>query len=307
MEAKLYFNHSSYAEEQLSSDILEENISTGFKFIEINEAKEINIGEEYIDKNYLLFFIKGEFTVNCNNFHNCNFIDGEMVLLPKSSSVRLFANNYSQVLIMSFHLPESSSDKTELESLATYCKNIEYTFSAIKIRYPLPLFLETLIHCLKNEMDYAYLHSLMQREFFFLLRGFYKKREIANLFYPIIGKEIIFKDFVMENYLSVDNIGDLIALSNMGRTSFFVKFKEVFGVTAKQWMLQQTKERILRKIAEPGMNVKILMDLCGFDSNAQLYRYFKEYFNCTPKQLIAHYQAKKQAFEKKTIRPDKMR
>ena len=76
----------------------------------------------------------------------------------------------------------------------------------------------------------------------------------------------------------------------MGRTSFFIKFKEEFGVTAKQWMLKQMKERILGKVTEPGVCVKQLVEVCGFESQAQLYRYFRQYFNCTPKQLISQYQ-----------------
>lgn len=50
------------------------------------------------------------------------------------------------------------------------------------------------------------------------------------------------------------------------------------------------KSRILGKVVEPGICVKQLIDVCGFESQAQLYRYFKQYFNCTPKQLIERYQ-----------------
>ena len=81
-------------------------------------------------------------------------------------------------------------------------------------------------------------------------------------------------------------------LSNIGRTSFFIKFKEEFGITAKQWMMKQLKKRILGKVIEPGICVKQLMEVCNFESQAQLYRYFKQHFRCTPKQLIDRYQAK---------------
>ena len=289
MKNKLLLNDLLYIEEHLSCRNYMSNVTNGFTFIEINE-KDI-IEEEYATKNYLLFFLKGEFIIKCNQYNNRTFSQGEMILLPKSSIVKIAANSNSELLTMAFDIPESSCDKLIFQSLTTLCEDIVYDLNPIAIRYPLTPFLETLIYCLKNGMNCIHLHDIMQREFFFLLRGFYEKKEIAMLFHPIIGKELDFKDFVIQNYPDINNIDDLIALSNMGRTSFFVKFKEEFGITAKQWMLKQTKERILGKITEPGVCIKQLMDVCKFESQAQLYRYFKQQFDCTPKQLIDRYQS----------------
>ena len=69
-------------------------------------------------------------------------------------------------------------------------------------------------------MNCTHLHDIMQREFFFLLRGFYEKQEIAHLFHPIIGKELEFKDFVMQNYTRVNNLDELITLSHIWKNQF---------------------------------------------------------------------------------------
>lgn len=289
METKQLLNELLYIGEHLSCKNYMTNITIGFKYIEF--SSETIIEEEYANKNYLLFFLDGHFSVSCNHFCGYIFHNNEMVLLPKSSIVKICAKNNSKILTMSFDVPLSSCDKLLFQTLTPICKNIEYNFDSIPIRYPLIPFIETIIYCLKNEMNCMHLHDIMQREFFFLLRGFYEKEEIATLFHPIIGKELEFKDFVMQNYTKVNNLDELIALSNIGRTSFFIKFKEEFGTTAKQWMMKQLKERILGKVAEPGVCVKQLMEVCNFESQAQLYRYFKQQFHCTPKQLIDHYQA----------------
>ncbi|WP_303014754.1 AraC family transcriptional regulator [uncultured Bacteroides sp.] len=288
MEAKQLLNELLYIGEHLSCKNYMTDITTGFKYIEFNE--ETTVTEEYARKNYLLFFLKGDFTVNCNQFCGRTFHDDEMILLPKSSIIKISAKAQSQMLTMIFDTPIDSCDKLLFQTLSSICKNIEYNFESIPIRYPLTPFLETTICCLKNQMNCIHLHEIIQREFFFLLRGFYEKKEIALLFHPIIGKKLDFKDFVMQNYTKVNNLDELIALSNMGRTSFYIKFKEEFGTTAKQWMMKQLKERILGKVAEPGVCVKQLMEVCNFESQAQLYRYFKQQFHCTPKQLIDHYQ-----------------
>ena len=287
MKTEFLLNDLLYIKEHLSCQNYMLEVTSGFKYFEFE--KETYISEEYTNKNYMLFFLKGSYIINCNNCCNCKFKEGEMVLLPKSSIVKVTASQSSQLLIMMFDLPESHCDKLELQSLKKVCENINYTFAPIEINYPLTPFLEVLIYCLKNGMQCKHVHSMMQSQYFFLLRGFYEKEKIATLFYPIIGKELSFKNFIIHNYPLVDNIDQLIALSNMGRSSFFVKFREEFGMTAKQWMLKQMKERILGKVMEPGICVKQLTEVCGFESQAQLYRYFKQYFNCTPKELIKRY------------------
>ena len=75
-----------------------------------------------------------------------------------------------------------------------------------------------------------------------------KNRRLQYYSTPLSEKEVDFKDFVMHNHTKVDNIEQLISLSNMGRSCFFfTKFNEVFGMTAKQWMLKQKNQRILEK------------------------------------------------------------
>ena len=44
------------------------DIDTGFKYIKFDTEKCIE--EEYTHKNYLLFFLEGDFSVYCNQFCN---------------------------------------------------------------------------------------------------------------------------------------------------------------------------------------------------------------------------------------------
>lgn len=277
-------NELLYIEEHLSCQNYMTTIETGFKYIEFDKNTEFE--EDDTSKNYLLFFLKGDFTITCNRFHNRLFHTGEMILIPRSSRLKGIGETGSSLLSMFFDMPEGNCDKLILQSLSEICDNIKYDFAPIKIHYPLTPFLEVLTYCIKNGMNCAHLHSLMQREFFFLLRGFYEKQEIAALFHPIIGKEMDFKDFVMRNHTKVDNIEQLISLSNLGRSRFFSKFNEVFGMTAKQWMLKQRNQRILEKMTEPGVCIKDVIEELGFDSQGNFNRHCKRHFGCTPKQLM---------------------
>ena len=145
METKHTKSELLYIEEHQSCQNYMTTIETGFKYLEF--AKNAAFEEDNTTKNYLLFFLKGDFTISCNQFHNKLFHAGEMILIPRSSRLKGFAGTDSSLLSMFFDIPAENCDKLILQSLSNVCNNIEYDFSPIKIRYPLTLFLEVLTLC----------------------------------------------------------------------------------------------------------------------------------------------------------------
>ena len=185
METRPARNKLLYIEEHLSCQNYMTTIETGFKYLEFDEITEFE--EEDTNKNYLLFLLQGDFSISCNQFHNRPFHAGEMILIPRSSRLKGRAQAGSGLLSMFFDMPENSCDKLILQSLSELCDSIDYKFEPVGIRYPLTPFLDVLIFCIKSGMSCAHLHNLMQREFFFLLRGFYEKREVATLYWRCIS------------------------------------------------------------------------------------------------------------------------
>lgn len=76
----------------------------------------------------------------------------------------------------------------------------------------------------------------------------------------------------------------------MGKCNFHCKFKQVFGTTAKQWLLKQRNQRILNKVMESETTIGELMEEFNFDSQAHFTHYCKQHFDCTPRELIIKYQ-----------------
>lgn len=292
MATKLLLNDLLYINEHLTCRNYLSTIDVGFKYIELGE--DTFFSEEDAKRNYLLFFLEGVFTINCNGYIDRKFRKGEMVLLPRSSFIKGTGVQNSKMVALLFDMPESSCDKLVLQSLSEVCEDVNYNFNSVPIRYPITSFLEMLVYCLKNGMNCFHLHEIKQREIFLLLRGFYSREELALLFYPIIGKELDFRNFVLQNFRKVENVQDLIAMSNMGRTTFFNKFKTEFGVSVKQWMLKHTNERLLDKASEPGVTIKTLMSEFGFETQAHLTHYCQQQFGCTPKKIIERSQSENQ-------------
>ncbi|MCS2518428.1 hypothetical protein NXX43_03570 [Bacteroides thetaiotaomicron] len=120
-------NGLHYAREHLSCKNYMTDIDTGFKYIKFDTEKCIE--EEYTHKNYLLFFLEGDFSVYCNQFCNRTFHSNEMVVLPKSSMIKISATDKSQMLAMAFDIPQSNCDKLLFQGLSSICENIDYDFS----------------------------------------------------------------------------------------------------------------------------------------------------------------------------------
>ena len=292
MDHEILLNKLLYIEEHKSCRNYLNQVESGFKYIELEE--EVVIRKECACWNYLVMFLEGEFIISQEPFNKHTFNAGTMVLLPKMSAFSGWGSSGSKLVALSFDTPPGSCDMFVLQSLSGICKTMKYDFQATEIRYPLTPFLEVLTHCLKNEMSCGHLHELMGKELFFLIRGFYTKEEIAGLFHPIIGQDFHFKKMIIENYQKVDNIEALIDISNMGRSSFFTKFKNVFGMTAKHWIVKQRNRKILDEAMRPGITVKELMTKFMFDSQAHFTNYCRQHFGCTPKQLLEYYHTENQ-------------
>lgn len=86
METKPIRSELLYIEEHLSCQNYMTTIETGFKYLEFDKNTEFE--EDNTSKNYLLFFLKGGFTITCNQFHNRPFHAGEMILIPRSSRLK---------------------------------------------------------------------------------------------------------------------------------------------------------------------------------------------------------------------------
>ena len=292
MTKSLLLNELLYIDEHRSCRNYLKEVECGFKYIELEQDTHIN--EKCAKWNYLLLFVEGEFIISMNQFKKHKFSKGSMVLLPKHSKLKGWGSSGAKLISLSFDIPKGSCDLLILESLADICHTMNYDFTPTLIRYPIFPYLDTLSYCLKNKMNCGHFHELMEKELFFLIRGFYTKEEIARLFYPMIGQDLSFKKMVIENFQTVDNINDLITISNIGRSKFFTKFKNVFGMTAKQWMLKQKNIRIIGKSMQPGITVKELMQECMFDSQPYFTLYCKQHFGCTPVELIRKNQSENQ-------------
>lgn len=276
-----------YLQEHRSCTNYVPNMNSGFKYNELEQGS--NFMDCCMEKNSLLFVVGGRLSVSFNADTPCHVCQGEMTLLPKGVNVLAKALTNVQLLSLSFDVPNTECSLLMLQEACAGQPARKNDPCVLPGCESIDLFLQLLRICLKRQVFCFHFHEIMEQELFLLLRYNYTKEEIARLFYPIGGKDLSFKDFVLQNYRKVNSVAQLVELSNMGKSAFAVKFKEVFGVTAKQWMVKQMNDQIRYLFCQPGASVKEVMYKLKFESHSNFTRYCLRQFGCTPRQLLAKY------------------
>lgn len=278
-----------YLDEHLSCSHYVADYRSCFKYKEI--PKESVVEQEYSQFNFLVFVLHGEVSISYGPYRDRRFRSGEIAFLPKSVEVSMHTVSRSRMLSCVFDVPDTVCDKMVFKSLWKICQQIEYNFAPTLIHPRMKQFLDLLTVYLENGIDCEHLHALKQQELFLVFRWFYTREELAKLFYPMIGESLDFKSIVLENYAKVASVGDLARLAGMSRSSFDTTFKDVFGLSARQWMLRQTARHVRYQLTKPDTTISEVMGEFGFNSFTHFNRFCKQQFGCSPSQLIKELRA----------------
>jgi AraC-like DNA-binding protein len=272
-----------YIEDHVSCQRYKSDFQAGFKYSAIKAGSTLEkLNTSY---NHLFFLKEGEMIIRRAEYTERHIRKEECILIPKGTKMLCKALNETVLLVMTFDVLQHVCDKVMLHSYQSLRGQIEYNFQPIPIRYPLTSFVDLLIAYLKGGIDCEHLHEIKEKEFFLVLRRCYSKEEIIHLLYPIIGVSD-FKGFVLQNYLKVESVSELVDMSGMRRTAFDHKFREVFGVSARQWMLSQIARHIRYKVMDPDVTIRDIMEEFKFNSATHFCRFCKQQFDCTPSELL---------------------
>ena len=145
----------------------------------------------------LFFVLEGEAYITSNNYKNILHRSGYMSLQPANSSCYVRVTKSCTVISCHFSYATNLCERFSLQQLSQFIpQGFEYNFTLLPIRERLNEYLILLQHCLNDGLGCLHFHELKTHELFILLRAYYSKEELATFFYPIIGKNQEFKDFI---------------------------------------------------------------------------------------------------------------
>ena len=238
------------------------------------------------DESLIIFVLEGEVKVSADGHNDVLHRAGYISLQPRNSS------SYIQVqqpcTFISFHSPHDITlcDRFSVQSLPRYIpEGFHYRFTLLPIRQRLAEYATGLRHCLEDGLGCVHFLEMKMQELFILLRAYYSKEELATFFYPLIGKNRDFKDFVYEHYLKVDSLNEFAALANTSVDTFKRRFKETFGEPAHKWITGRKAEHVYRDIALGILSFADIAEKYRCSSVSYLTTFCKQHLGKTPQQL----------------------
>lgn len=261
-----------------------------FRYFEIEESAKKS--SRLLGNNTILFVLEGELDILCNEYPKQVVTSNEMIFLPKKSIVHTLIKKNTRLLLFMFDTIACPESKLLLQSCAETYTQKEFRFEALAMTQPLTFFSQTMIQALSMGFISNFYYEIKHLELFHFMMKSYRKEELALFFFPLISKDIDFKNLVLNAYKHGAGLDDLIRLCCMSESVFRKHFKAHFGVSAYQWILQQRCKKICYLATFPNATIKGIMDELNFDSPSHFNRFCRRHFHCTPKDLIERHQNK---------------
>ncbi|MEY8587504.1 helix-turn-helix transcriptional regulator [Phocaeicola sartorii] len=258
--------------------------SANFQILHFNVSHLPQLIE--VDRSVLIFLLSGEARVTCNNYRDRHQREGEMLLLPCNSCCYVKIIRECTIISCSFLPNVDFCSSFSFHDLARYIpENYSYDFPVLPVRERVAQCMTLLRQCLQDGVSCAHYHTLKERELFILLRAYYSKEELAVFFFPLLGKDVDFKDMVLMNYRSVRHINEFAELAHMSTDTFKRRFKDAFGEPVHKWMTQRKAELIYRDIVLGQKTFAEISIEHDMSSQAYLSTFCKRHFGDTPQNL----------------------
>ncbi len=273
-----------YKNEHISCTNYAEEFNKVFTLMEIPEGHTVE--RRFLNTTFLVILLQGDIEIRYEIDKYFTPQLGYMFLLPKNKQITTFARKATPLLLCSFTNDLKLCSRFSIQQLSHFisesaCQN-PY---CLKLDIRLQSFFSLLVDCLKEGLGCIHYHQIKRDELFLYLRAGYTKEELALFFYPVLGQNLEFKDFVLMNSRKIFDVKDFALQANMSQSTFNRRFKETFNETAKNWLLLRKQEFVKRDIALSNLSFSEIAEKYKFSSTSYLDTFCKKYFGKTPKEI----------------------
>jgi AraC-like DNA-binding protein len=278
-----YFYHDPTTQFKPPATTDPSGLNTGFKHYKLMEGEKYH--SEYENYNQLFFLLKGRLVIYSSETLGKVVNAGELFFLPISAVMSCETLSPCNFIVFFFDQLVNPCERNYVRELSPICAQNTFTFQTITIRSPLQRFIRDMLSHLKqfeNNQEYQY---IKYEESLYLFRTIYSREEMAALFHPIVGHSAHFRKFILENFLKVRNINELVKLSGLKRKTFDRQFYSEFEDTPYQWVLRQKSKHVRYALSETNDQMQDIMRKYGFTIPPHFTRFCKDYFHCAPMEL----------------------
>jgi AraC-like DNA-binding protein len=206
-----------------------------------------------------------------------------MMLIPSGNDISAQGEDDCELILMRLHGAKQLCDCFPLDKLLSEkTPNFKPNLYYLDINERMDTFLSFLDTCMSDGLRCIYYFELKIKEFYFLLRAYYKKEDLLGFFYPLLSYDIPFSDMILNNHYKVRTVQELAELTHYSLSGFQKHFKKVFGVSAYHWMKDERSKVIFHQINCTNKSFKVISEEYGFSSPSHFNDFCKLHFGTTP-------------------------
>ena len=233
--------------------------------------------------NYFAAVYSGNIFYSSGKIKEKEIKEGEMFVVPMQTKSTIRASEDSRLYL--FRLNNVSfCGHFSFGKLNDYLKKDKNSLHTLKANSVVQKHFEAVEQYLSDGFRCVYFLELHLKTLLFLLRGYYKKEDLAALFYPILNKDMEFSELVFKNIGNAKTVKELAELMHYSFSGFEKRFKKVFGISAYKWMQDKLSREIYREINCSNKTMAEIAHQFGF-SPSYFNDFCKRVFKVTPTLL----------------------
>ncbi|MDR1880060.1 MAG: hypothetical protein LBQ78_03935, partial [Tannerellaceae bacterium] len=201
---------------------------------EIRTIARNSAWELYSKQHKLVFLLEGKVRTEVGVLEKKELSKGAFWFVSSGQQVKIKALTNTLLLVMRFNSRIIFCDCYILEQLYNECQQKNEIVDEGQL-YP-GVIRPSLWYCLKG-LYTSTLDGLRCRSFFeikvkeicYLLRAYYPKRELYQIFYPVLTADVAFSDSVKSSWQKYLTVDELAHAMNYTPSGFYKRFTAVFG------------------------------------------------------------------------------
>lgn len=237
-------------------------------------------------ENKVIFIIEGSLSFSLDELNNQTISEKKMVMIPAGCHFNSKADRDTTLIIIRLHNTKMLCDCFSLDLLLKE-KNEEFEpgLHYLTINERVDSYLTFLNTCMSEGLKCTYYFALKAKEFYFLLRAYYTKKDLLAFFFPLISHDLSFSEFVLKNHHKAKTVQELADMMHYSLSGFQKRFKKAFGVPAYHWMKEERSKSIFYQINSTDKSFKEISDEYGFSSPSHFNDFCKTNFGNTPGKI----------------------
>lgn len=245
----------------------------------------------FIDANEIIFFMKGTIRQVFRDYPMFENSEGEFVFLPCNGKVSLSAISDSTVIVFRLDKHIRFCENYFLENLylpqhlILQQQEEAPCIKKLLMNERISNFIAALNDCISDGLRCRHFFELKVKEFFLLLRAYYTKEQLRDLFRLVLSPDTTFSEYIRKNRNKYPTVKQMAASMNLSTVHFSAKFKKIFGQTAYRWMKQSKVRHIRREIIFGAKPLKLIAEENGFSTMAQFSNFCKKELGTVPSRI----------------------